>query len=580
MHHLSQYCKTLLGALLVAGSFCRGETQATSSRSWSAWQRGLDAKIAAAAGPTANDVTMRTLEFRDVPETSPMNVFRALRQLHANRLEWTYIDFDARDRQNIERVKQAGHFFGGAGSASMHDRIQHFPPQQPQMNLLTLEGAMVVQPHMRQWQNPRGIGDVSNPDYYAYHLDYYKKILDWGADGLHRDEPEGPVFAAARYGGGFTPTGIAGFRQWLMQNAPVEALQKAGVSSLETFDYGDYLKARGAPSGDAFAQFECPLKDYWIRYWIDTNTDFWQRMVSELRAYAGERPFAMSCNNSSLQLWEPYHQTFDFAISELLLETANPVHLWQRAQRAALLGKTQVFGPPKTRGQQVRAEDKMLLIRKVFATAYACGMLAMLPWDVFDQSADGNSRYFIDAKDIADLSAFVRSSDWSGYEQVLAFGAGLPTDEAVTGGLHAEGGSGGVYGFVHVSPDAAQPIRIHLVDWGLPVGGPQQTSSFAAPGGERVKMYAAAENLERTPARPLTLVLPADAFDNPAQLRFQLLTPETYTALAHAEAAAKEDWQSLVRATPLTAQRTGNEIRLALPALAPWGIVEVVPAAE
>lgn len=240
---------------------------------WSAFHRTVEMSDESTdrVGPAPNDVTMRTLEFREVPEGSQMDPFQAVRDFHANRLEWTYIDFDQRNLEAIRRVRDMGVLFGGAGAASLHGSIRKFPKQPLEIHMPDLEGNPIVQPHMRGWARFRGIGDPSNPEFYDHHLRYYKKIVDWGAQTLHRDEPESPVFAAERYGGGFSDTGVAGFRKWLRQHLSGEEIKSLGISDPQTFDYREYLRERNAPVGDDFARFDDPLKKYWIKYWSDTK---------------------------------------------------------------------------------------------------------------------------------------------------------------------------------------------------------------------------------------------------------------------------------------------------------------------
>lgn len=527
-------------------------------------------------GPSPNDVTMRTLEFRAVESGSQMDVFQAIQDFHATRLEWTYIDFDQRNRDAIARVKKMDILFGGAGSASMHGSIKAFPAQPRDIHMVDLDGNPIVQPHMRHWSELRGIGDPSNPAYYEHHLAYYRRIIDFGADALHRDEPESPVFSAERYGGGFSKTGVAGFRDWLMENQSPEALEKIGIKDVSDFNYADHLRSIGAPVGDAFSRFDCPIKPLWIAYWDEITTKFWQRFIAEIKDYGGPS-LTFSANNSSLQMWESYHREFDFAISELLLETANPVHIWQRSQAAKSAGKVQVFGPPKTRSQPVPDSVKTRLLRRVIATAYACGMVGKVPWDVFDQSPDGKSRYFAKPSDVADLYAFVRGQDWTNYEEVTALGEGLNQTKEFNGQLVIENGSGGVYAFVRSPVDTtANDLQIHLVDWGIPLDPPSQRGTFRSPTGESFIMYSPAENINRSEPEVFDLYIKMEIFDNPADLIFELRTPKEFDAKKHANAFRTGDYGEMINRTRLQPMLVDGMFHLKVPALNPWGIIHLI----
>lgn len=544
---------------------------------WSDWHfvPGKEPASQNRVGPSPNDVTMRTLEFREVNDGSQMDVFQAIQDFHATRLEWTYIDFDQRNRESVARVKEMCILFGGAGSASMHGSIHAFPAQPRNTHMVDLDGNPIVQPHMRHWSELRGIGDPSNPAYYEHHLAYYRRIIDFGADALHRDEPESPVFSAERYGGGFSKTGVTGFRDWLAANRTKEALENIGISDVSIFNYADHLRSIGAPVGDAFAQFDCPIKPHWIQYWDEITTDFWQRFIAEIKEYGGQN-LTFSANNSSLQMWESYHREFDFAISELLLETANPVHIWQRSQAAKDNGKIQVFGPPKTRSQPVPEEMKTRLLRRVIATAYACGMIGKVPWDVFDQSPDGKSRYFAKPSDVADLYAFVRAQQWNGYQEVAAFGEGLKQSPEKPEKLVVKNSSAGVYAFVRApEADNSKDILIHLVDWGFPQEPPAQRGRFRSPTGENFVMYSPAENINRTEPEAFEVLIDKDSFSDWGKLTFYLLTPAKHEVGMHAKAFQSGKYDSLVRQEELSANYRNGKIRLEIPALDPWGIIRI-----
>jgi len=320
----------------------------------------------------------------------------------------------------------------------------------------------------------------------------------------------------------------------------------------------------------ASSEYEDPLKPHWEEYWQDVNTRFWERMTAEIKAYAGERGLAFSCNNSSLQMWEPFHAQFDYANSELMLETANPVHIWERARAAREIGKVQVFGAPKTRSQPVEEAEKRLLLRRVYATAYACGMLAKVPWDVYDQSPDGQARYFVQPEDFADLTAFVRAGDWSGYRETAAVGARLP--EAAGQAPHIVRGSGGVYAFVREHADGAKPLLVHLVEWGLPREEAMGSRFYTTPSGKKIRLYPPVYNMKRTAPEPFEVVFPRERFGGELP-RFRLALPAAYDARAHGRAWESGSYGKLVRSIELEPAVRKGAVRLKIPALEPWGIL-------
>jgi hypothetical protein len=122
-----------------------------------------------------------------------------------------------------------------------------------QGRILDLDGNRVTAPWMRGWKG-RYWGCANSPQYRESYVAYAKRAVDAGTDGLQMDDPPMNV-AAVRWGGCFCPHCMAGFRQYLKSQAATADLAKWEIDSLDRFDYRDYLEAREAPVGDAFARY-------------------------------------------------------------------------------------------------------------------------------------------------------------------------------------------------------------------------------------------------------------------------------------------------------------------------------------
>lgn len=514
--------------------------------------------------PGANDVTMRALRFsEEAPEGSKLDVFEALTAFHATRLEW--VNNIPEDQEwRVGAVRDSGRIFGAGISGALLAEEKNRG-----MATLDLDGNPVIMPHKREWANPQWQGDVSNPGFLAEQLAAYRSFVDLGVDTIQRDEVTSSIILVRNNGAGFSDTGVAGFGQWLEENVPPTELDALGVGNPLSFDYRAYLKDRGAPSGDDFASYDDPLKEFWIEYWADETARFFEELIAATRDYA-DRPIGFSCNNTSVQLWSPVHEKFDFAISELLLETAYPEHIWSRADRARDLGRFQVFGSPKTREAEVDGEEKITLTRRVLATAYAAGMAARVPWDIFQQTEDGSGRFYGCPRDFGDLFGFVRAFDWSGYVEDSVFGG-----ELTESGFATLGGTGSVYGTVRRRPDdSTAPTLVHLVDWGSPLVEPNgQTSVLSVPG-DRVEWRADGDlNLSRSGPEAFTLLLPKSVMSAPSSV--SLRVPAPYGADAHRRAVQLGDFENLVLTIPVSVRSEDSDHwAVDLPALTPWGILE------
>lgn len=515
--------------------------------------------------PSRNDVTIRTLRFRGIPDGSEIDAFEAVKAFHATRMEWVYVR-DA-DRDRIAAVRNSGRVMGGAASGGLRHE-----ERRKEIASLDLNGEPVIQPHMRAWNNPHWLGDVTNETRFEMQLAEYMAQVELGVETIQRDESSGPVLMAMRNGGGFTKSGLRAFSQWLYENVSPEQLDDLGIGDPLEFDYGDHLRERDAPAGDAFVNYECPIKPYWFQFWEDATADYHQRLIDEVRERAG-RPIAYSCNNTSLQLWSGIQQVFDFAISELLLETANPVHIWNRSQRAREVGRMQIFGSPKTRGLEVDEQSKIDLTRQVISTAYSVGMACRVPWDVFQQTRDGAGRYFGKPENYADLTAFVRAHDWNGYEEYAVFGKGLPESDSPL--FEISGGTDHVYLFAQKKehdPDA--PPLLFLVDWGRPQAEPSDKTIVLALPGDSAEYPADGEaHINRSTPEPFTLYLSGqEVLGRPDTL--YLRRPAPWDEEAHVWAVEHDDYKAMIEEIPLAV--TWNDEgrgKVEVPALTPWGVL-------
>ncbi|MEI8205544.1 MAG: hypothetical protein WCG03_01545, partial [Kiritimatiellales bacterium] len=387
-----------------------------------------------ANAPGASDVQIRTLRFRPTDANDPQDTFKAMDQFHVTRLEWSYLEvYEAgaedlkslpADLEKIKRTKASGRIFGGAANASSGTFVQWDDVNGKHIKKYTVidrSGHSVVGGHMRYWTHPQSPGCVNNPEYRQGHLEYMKRYIDAGATTIQRDEPSGQ-FAYAQNGSGcFCEYCMKGFRAYLKKNISAEELKSLGVKEVETFDYKEYLNAISPPPVTDFFDWSDPktvtrmggkLHKHFEQFQLDSCTGFFKWLRKEVQAYNGGVQIGYSCNNTSFQKWdEPYIMEFDYCISEMMMQTGNPAHIYNRAQAARKLGKLQVFGTPKSMGAEINETELVRLKQQVLATAYASGANGSVPWDVFMQSKDGNARYFCQPEDFAPLFGFVRAND-------------------------------------------------------------------------------------------------------------------------------------------------------------------------
>jgi len=516
-----------------------------------------------AGAPKASDVIMRTLRFHPAGKKDAHDTLRAVRQFHVTRLEWAYVD----NREQIERIKTAGCLFGGAASAPSYYRQKKEPGWFEKVVIVNRLGEPIIAPWKRTW-NRTLWGCINNPELERGYVAYLKRYVDAGVQVMQRDEP-GANFLATRWGGCFCPHCMQGFRKYLAEKTTPQQRAELGIADLEGFDYAKHLAKQNAPAGDAFGRWKGGrLKELFVDFQTQATIAFHRRTRKALDAYAG-RHVAVSCNNG-VHRWGPIELEFDWAFGELSYGRARPGVLYEALGEAARHGRIQVVTMPK-KSNYDNPDQWQRRTRRSIATAYACGALCMVPWDVY---MPGDApRYFGTPQQYADLFGFIRAAAryLDGYEQAAAVGKEIRPEkgdksnlcEAPSGPLRGkldlspfsgrgaiaaiEGGSGEVLAVVRAKPGEPEaPVVVHLVDWG------------AEP-------------------KPLTLKLRSAGLFGARSVVAELFMPAPYEKRAHETAAQTRDYAALARSVKLPVAVEGDWTVAKIPALGPWGIVVVRP---
>ncbi len=530
-----------------------------------------------AHGPGASDITIRSLRFRPRDANDPHNTFEAMDQFHATRLEWVYVDLGSEpEKKRIARVKETGRLFGGASSAtSALPEVK--PGEREEFSILDLAGDRVIPGFRSGWADAPSPGCMNNPRYRERHIRSFQRNIDMGVETMQRDEGSQNDAWAERGVGCYCSHCVEGFRLYLARNLTPDQLESAGVEDPASFAYDEYLRARAEEAGlgddpdwsDAGTVKKVlagdPLREHFLAFQEQTTVRFFQDLRQALHGYDPDGYLPMSVNNTSFQRWEqPYYRVFDFGLSELMLRSSDPVHLYDRARQARKLGKVQIFGTPKTMGEEFDAGWLTRLKRQVIATSYAVGGLSRVPWDIFQQTADGRGRYFGEPADYADLYGFVRGMApyLEGYRDAGAMGPGLDDLRyGETFPVRVEDSEEKVYIFLCARPGEPEtPAVLHVVDW-------------------------------REESAPLTVRLRASAFNVSGSPRVRLMQPAPYNAGQHAEAERKaqamrkpgerlgpkqaEAYAPLIETRELDIESTGGWITANIPPLAPWGVLVV-----
>lgn len=513
--------------------------------------------------PAASDVTIRSLNFRPMDKNDPHDSLDAMTAFHATRLEWVYLRFNDKEKILIDQVKEMGRVFGTTGNSNLSVEIELAPGREYiAYSMLDINGEPIIVEHSRHWAIPMYPGCVNNPSFTKRDLEYYLKNVDYGTQTIQRDDPGGQYYYALSGQGCFCEFCMKDFCKYLKKHMPEDQLKEQGINSLENFHYGNWLRSRGFVNEGKFTNN--PLKNYFVDFQMQSIVQFYKDIRTAINIHAKQYiPF--SCNNTSYQRWdEDFYHCFDFAISELMVKSAEPVHIYERSQKARSLGKIQVFGSPKTLGKEYSHGYLTELKRKVIATTYAVGALSRVPWDIFEQTKDGKGRYFGKPENYADLYGFVRANDryLSGYQDAGAFGPGLNEtrygSETPIRFLYAPEKT---YAFIRSVPlDQDAPVVIHLVNWS------ENQNAFE-------------------------IELQNDNFFPSSRLDIKLIRPVAYNQTLHEQAEAKAlamlapgeylsgkqapAYKTLSETITPEYESNTNETVVQIPSITPWAILVI-----
>ena len=491
----------------------------------------------------ASEVCMRSLVPRSASATRPHDTLQAIRGFHVTRLEWIY----GLTPEFVAKVKALGVTVSGAcvnGTLAGIDK--KVPNWYMPYTTLDLDGNAIEATWMRPWKGHTLWECINNPLAREACLEYVKGLVDLGITDLQRDGPE-MNHSATNWGGCFCGHCVTAFRVYLEAQGDRQRLLEAGVTDLETFDYGAYLRAKGAPVGDAFRQYpQDYLKGMFIDFQEVSTVAFHHWWRKELNAYAG-RCVPVSSNNGILHD-TPVHRVFDYHIGELNWAQAQPETLWNAARRVRGTGKGQSTTMPLRR-DTVETPEWIRRTRQTIATNYALGMHIEAPWDTYlPVVSDRPPRYFGRAEDYADLFALVRACSplLDSYEEAAVTG-GLLADSRGTVPVRLFAAGRRIYAFTRTRPGMPEaPIVTHLIDW---------TSS----------------------PQPFTISLDPAVLFSGRPVAISLIVPKPYEAEAHATAFETRDYAPLVHERVLA---RGKVTTVSIPALSPWGMLVIRPLPE
>jgi hypothetical protein len=367
--------------------------------------------LAPTAIPQNGDVIIRALMPRkDTPQRK--GTIEAALAFRANRLEWIY----QIDEAFVRNANAAGVEVGATMNYNAWPAVSR---EQDWLNTFTardLWGKPVTRCNFRKfkdWRTSQFTADVNIPAWRDFYVTYLRELYRLPVISVMRDN-QASTAGLLSDGGSFTDDSVRMFQCYLAERVPPEELQQLGIADPEMFDIRPYLIQRGAPGTDPASEQKKwlrwdggPVMRLYAKAQRDAVVDFYREVRQRVEDDTGRR-IPWSCNHTGQ--WGPIERGFDYALGEFYTHQLQIETLTEIARRAEQAGKLQGLQGPLDGGWEKRERAGLVRkMRRFVATAYALGLLPMVPWDMY---MPGKARRFSATPDeVADLFKWVRDNE-------------------------------------------------------------------------------------------------------------------------------------------------------------------------
>ena len=270
---------------------------------------------------------------------------------------------------------------------------------------------------------------TNSPLYRKYLTGRLEETMAVKPDGLHIDDYRGTSGSVTWLSGGFCRHCMAAFRKYLAGNVSQEKLRDLGIADLASFDYREFLLARGVkPEEYNNRRRRLPLAGEFYDFQVTANTAF----VAEYRKQANQlrgKPVTL-CVNSGLTNPQAlaiaselsYFCCEVFHDASRLAPATHPIYIYKlgdgldRPITSTASGQDWAY---------VYEHDKPCLVRSWAALSYALGHTLMAPHRQWCYTKQKGTHWYTGPTDqYAPLYRFVRQNArlFDGYEAVAPVG--------------------------------------------------------------------------------------------------------------------------------------------------------------
>ena len=353
--------------------------------------------------------------FRLAPSAIPFstrwqrtNSLDVMQAFHATHCLWVY----GNENNFVRRIQTMGLFYQGTLNGLQgqeHATTNRTAQGDASGRHEDLDGNKNT-PHWMVTFGPKTFtGCCNHPAFRQLFFGEARRLVAAGVDSIHVDDWEMNASWVRSAGVCFCDVCRSGFREWLARRCTLEELKGLGIEEIATFDYRAHLKRHGVPDAAAYrARYRTlPLTPQFTDFQIESMRAFFREFRQRLDAWSPEKYIPVSVNGLLTPL-RPDHVLYGVDVidflqgeSSLNAEYQTPNEYVFGAKIAEAAGLTQVVSPIPRSTARTRA---------ALATTYALGQPYLVPWDLYMGSdASGiQPRYFGTREQYGDLYDFVR----------------------------------------------------------------------------------------------------------------------------------------------------------------------------
>lgn len=335
------------------------------------------------------------------------NAFEVMESFHATHCLWVY----GSETNFINSVKRSGRFYQGTLNGlqgQSHATTNTIARGDASGRHEDLDGNKNTPRWMVTFGPRTFTGCCNHPAFRKLFFADAQHLVASGVDSIHVDDWEMNASWVRNAGLCFCETCRRGFREWLALRYSSAELKELGIDDLKSFDYRLHLKANGVPDAATYRQMYCelPLTPQFADFQIDSMRNFYKEFRRKLDACSPDKYIPVSVNGllaplrSDRVLYGVDIVDFLHGESSQIVANQSARQYIFGAKAAEAAGITQVISPIPRSTARTRA---------AIATTYALGQPHLVPWDLYMGSDESGSqpRYFGSREQYGDLYDFI-----------------------------------------------------------------------------------------------------------------------------------------------------------------------------